>query len=510
MNHPSFHASTNPDKIAYRMAGSGAFLTYGELDRKSNQGAHALQQAGLQQGDRLALLMENRLEFMEVCWSAQRSGIYYSAISRYLSPDEITYIVRDCEAKLLLVSDRYTDMLSRLRDSLGPDVRIVFVGETPAGEESWDSLTAGQPATPIADEAAGTDLLYSSGTTGRPKGIMRTFAPLPIDTIIPPLMTILCVDMAGMSSDSVYLSPAPLYHAAPLRFCMMTGSLGATTVIMERFDPEDYLRLIGEHQATHTQLVPTMFVRMLKLPDDRRAHYDVTSLHAAIHAAAPCPAEIKQRMIDWWGPILIEYYAGSEANGVTLATSAEWLAHRGTVGKSLIGAIRIVDPDGKELPVGEIGDVYFDTGLVFQYNNDPEKTAKAFLREGCSTLGDVGYLDEDGYLYLTDRAAYTIISGGVNIYPQETEDQLVCHPDVADVAVFGVPNEEMGEEVKAVVQLKDPDQASPEMAQALIDWCGERLSRLKTPRSIDFRTEMPRTPTGKLLKRKLKDEYWPG
>jgi len=508
MQHPCYHATVTPDKIAYRIADTDKAITYAALDRVSNKGAHALRAAGLQQGDRLAILMENRLEFMEICWAAQRSGVYYAAISRYLSPDEIVYIVKDCRAKLLILSDRYTDLVGRLRAGIGPDVRILFVGEPPAGEERWTDLTADQPDTPIADEVLGTDLLYSSGTTGRPKGILRTFEPMPIDTIFPPLMTVLCVQMGKMTSDSVYLSPAPVYHAAPLRFCMMVGTLGGTCVIEERFEPEAFLRHIGEYAVTHTQLVPTMFVRMLKLPQEVRARYDVSTLQSAIHAAAPCPPDVKQQMIDWWGPILIEYYAGSEANGVTIITSDEWLSHRGSVGKSFLGPIRIVGPNGEELPVGEIGDVYFESGLTFQYNNDPEKTSKAFLRAGCSTLGDVGYLDDEGYLYLTDRAAYTIISGGVNIYPQETEDLLICHPDVADVAVFGVPNAEMGEEVKAVVQLRDPGQATLRKAEELIAWSRERLSHLKVPRSIDFRDALPRTPTGKLMKRKLKDEYW--
>lgn len=507
MDHPSYHAQQTPDKIAYQMAGSGKTLTYGELDRISNQGAQALRHLGIGPGGSIALLMENRLEFMEICWSAHRAGVFYTAISRYLQPDEISYIVRDCGAKVLIISGKYADQVPALKSALG-DVAIYCVDAPPEGCADWQALLAQMPTTPIADQYAGADVLYSSGTTGRPKGITRVFADNPIDYMMP-LLNLLAVQMCGIGADSTYLSPAPLYHAAPLRFVMTAAQVGATVIIMEKFDPETFLALIEKHHVTHTQLVPTMFVRMLKLPDAVRLKYDMSSLQAAVHAAAPCPVEIKRQMIDWWGPILIEYYAGSEANGVTLATSQEWLEHPGSVGKSLMGPIRILDEDRQELPQGRIGAVYFDSGISFSYRNDPEKTASAFVREGVSTLGDVGYLDADGYLFLTDRAAYTIISGGVNIYPQETEDMLVCHPAVSDVAVFGVPNEDLGEEVKAVVQLEDPAQAGPEMEADLIAYVRERLSHIKAPRSIDFRQDMPRTETGKLMKRLLKDEYWP-
>lgn len=507
MDHPSFHAQRTPDKIVYQMAGSGKALTYAQLDRKSNQGAQALRHLGIGPGGSIALLMENRLEFMEICWSAHRSGVFYTAISRYLHPEEIAYIVRDCGAKILIISGRYADQVPALKADL-PGVDIYCVDGAAAGCKDWEALLAGMPTTPIPDQSAGADVLYSSGTTGRPKGITRAYADNPIDYMMP-LLKLLAVQMCGIGADSTYLSPAPLYHAAPLRFVLTVAQVGGTAILMEKFDPETFLQLIEKHRVTHTQLVPTMFVRMLKLPDEVRLKYDISSLQAAVHAAAPCPVEIKRQMIEWWGPILIEYYAGSEANGVTLATSQEWLEHPGTVGRSLIGPIRILDEDRNELAQGRVGAVYFDSGLTFAYRNDPAKTASAFASEGCSTLGDVGFLDEDGYLFLTDRAAYTIISGGVNIYPQETEDMLVCHPAVSDVAVFGVPNEEMGEEVKAVVQLEDPSRAGPEMEAELIAYVRQHLSHIKAPRSIDFRQDMPRTETGKLMKRLLKDEYWP-
>ena len=507
MTHPSVHARARPDKVAYRMAGSGASITYAELDRRSNQGAHFFRSLGLKPGDHVALLMENCIPFLEVCWAAQRSGLFYTAISRYLTPDEIAYIVRDCGAKVLVTSPACAEAASAVpgdREGLA----IVVTGESRPGRPSWDASLGAQPATPVADETAGSDMLYSSGTTGRPKGVRVTFRETPV-TQPPGFMTVLCRDLIGMSDESVYLSPAPLYHAAPLRFCMMSATLGGTAVVMERFDAEEYLRLVEAHWVTHSQLVPTMFVRMLKLPEAVRARYDVSSLKGAVHAAAPCPVEVKARMMEWWGPILIEYYAGTEMNGLTLATAQDWLDHRGTVGRPVVGTVRIVGEDGDVLPAGEIGSVYFADGPAFAYLNDPETTARAHNAAGWSTLGDVGFLDADGFLHLTDRKAFMIISGGVNIYPQETEDVLIDHPAVADVAVFGIPDPEMGEQVKAVVQPRDAAGAGPALAAELAAYCARRLSPLKCPRSIDFMPELPRTPTGKLMKRHLRDPYWP-
>jgi acyl-CoA synthetase (AMP-forming)/AMP-acid ligase II len=508
VTHPSHYAKTQPNKIAYQMAGTGKAITYRELDELSNQGAHLFRRLGLKAGDHIALLMENRLAFMEICWAAQRSGLYYTAISRYLTQDEIDYIVRDCGAKVVITSPKCAAQMSGLvsRDPAAP--LFYMVDEPEIGFRSWDKEIARMPTMPIADEVAGYDMLYSSGTTGRPKGIKRAHENNPID-VPNPFLKLLCADMCGMGQDSIYLSPAPLYHAAPLRFNMMAIILGGTSIIMEHFDAEEFLKQVEKHKATQSQLVPTMFVRMLKLPEDVRKKYDVSSLKGAIHAAAPCPIEVKARMIDWWGPILIEYYAGSEGNGVTVSTSQQWLAHRGTVGKAVVGKIKILDEDGNERPTGEIGTVYFADAPQFTYHNDPEKTKRAFNDKGWSTLGDVGYLDAEGFLYLTDRKSYMIISGGVNIYPQETEDVLITHPAVADVAVFGVPNEEMGEEVKAVVQPHDMSMAGKTLEAELIAFCRQHLSPIKCPKSIDFEAKLPRTPTGKLVKRHLRDKYWP-
>ncbi|MBV9456130.1 MAG: acyl-CoA synthetase [Bradyrhizobium sp.] len=508
MTHPSIHARSHPDKIAYQMAGNGKAITYRELDELSNQGAQLFHALGLKAGDHIAFLVENRLAFMEIAWAAQRAGLYYTAISHYLTRDEIAYIIRDCGAKVFITSPKCAEQVRQLVSSERGAPLFFMLDEPEPGFRSWDKETAAQPNTPVTDEVAGYDMLYSSGTTGRPKGIKKEFEGKPIDAPNP-FLKVLCADMCGMGADSIYLSPAPLYHAAPLRFNMMVTVLGGTSIIMEHFDAEEFLRLIERHKVTQSQLVPTMFVRMLKLPDEVRAAYDVSSLKSAIHAAAPCPVDVKAKMIDWWGPILIEYYAGSEGNGVTVCTSQQWLAHRGSVGRAVVGKIKILGEDGEEMPTGEIGQVYFADAPMFSYHNDPEKTKRAYNDKGWSTLGDVGYVDSDGFLYLTDRKSYMIISGGVNIYPQETEDVLITHPDVADVAVFGVPNEEMGEEVKAVVQPHDMARAGKALEEQLILFCRQRLSPIKCPRSVDFEAELPRTPTGKLVKRHLRERYWP-
>jgi long-chain acyl-CoA synthetase len=506
--HPSFHALTTPDKVAYRMATTGEAITFRELDRRSNQGAQLFRSLGLGPGDHIALLMENSLRFLEICWAAQRSGLYYTAINGYLKADEIAYVVDDCGARAFIASPRAGGAARAALDRTAGGIALFMTGEPQPGFRSWEEALAKQVDTPVADEMVGYAMLYSSGTTGRPKGVERIFAGEPLGTVNP-ILRLLCVERCKMDAESVYLSPAPLYHAAPLLFTMSTAALGGTAIIMERFDPDDFLRQIEIGRVTNTQVVPTMFVRLLKLPREVRQHCDVSSLRSVIHAAAPCPVEVKERMIDWWGPIVVEYYAGTEGNGATFIDSRDWLNHRGSVGRAIVGEVKIVDEEtGAELPPGKTGGVYFSGGPQFVYHNDPEKTRRAYNDKGWSTLGDVGHLDEEGYLYLTDRKAYMIISGGVNIYPQETENVLISHPAVADVAVFGVPNEEMGEEVKAIVQLTNASLSSKRLEEELIAYCRERISPIKCPRSIDFEVELPRTPTGKLLKRLLRDRYW--
>ncbi len=508
MNHPSFHAGQTPDKAAYVIAETGEALTFAQLDRRSNQGAQLFYALGLRPGDHVAFLLENGLTFAEIAWAAQRAGLIFTAISRYLKADEIAYIVRDCGAKAFITSPACVGETRGLAEA--PDARLLFIagGEAP-GFRDWSQEVARHPDTPVANNQAGRDMLYSSGTTGRPKGVETSLTPMPLGTLNP-LLKHLCVDMCGLNEDSVYLSPAPLYHAAPLRFTMTAAAMGATVVVMQHFEAEAYLAAVEAYRVTQSQLVPTMFVRLLKLPRETREKYDISTLVSAIHAAAPCPVDVKQQMIDWWGPVLVEYYAGTEGNGATAIGAQDWLSHRGSVGRALVGALRIVDEGtGQTQPPGRDGVVYFEGGPAFAYRNDPEKTKSAYLREGLSTLGDIGHLDAEGYLYLTDRKANMIISGGVNIYPQETEDLLIGHPAVLDVAVFGVPDEDLGEAVKAVVQLREPERASPGLAQELIDFARARLSALKCPRSIDFERELPRTPTGKLIKRQLKARYWP-
>jgi acyl-CoA synthetase (AMP-forming)/AMP-acid ligase II len=509
MMHPSLHALLTPDKIAYQMAGSGEAITYRDLDAVSNKGAQLFRSLGLGAQDHIALLVENSIRFLEICWAAQRSGLFYTAISTHLTDAEIAYIVRDCGAKIFILSAKAGHDIAALAERCGPDVKVYVSVDTKPDPRSWDAAVARQPTTPIADEISGYDMLYSSGTTGRPKGVKPQFKNEPLGSINP-LLVLLCAKMCGMCAETTYLSPAPLYHAAPLRFNIMSGALGGTSIIMERFDPEQFLMLIQKHRVSVAQVVPTMFVRLLKLPDEVRRRYDISSLKSVVHAAAPCPVDVKAAMIDWWGPILVEYYGGTEGNGITIVNSEEWLRHPGTVGRTLVGEIKILDENGRPLPPREIGGVYFSGGPAFAYHNDPLKTESAYTPEGWSTLGDVGYLDEEGYLYLTDRKAYMIISGGVNIYPQEAENILITHPAVFDVAVFGVPHEEMGEEVKAVVQLAPGTAAVERTKEELMAFCRSKLSPLKCPRSIDFEDELPRTPTGKLMKRLLRDRYWRG
>jgi acyl-CoA synthetase (AMP-forming)/AMP-acid ligase II len=505
--HPARIAETTPDKPALIMAESGEQLTFGELDALSNQGAQLFRSLGLQTGDCVAIFMENNLHFLPICWAAQRAGLYYTCISSRLTAGEVEYILGDCNAKVLIASHGLAKVAGELTEAL-KWLRLFMVGGTIPGYAGYEHALDAMPRTPIADETAGADMLYSSGTTGRPKGVRIPLQQQPIDGPSP-LVGLVQV-LFGLNSETVYLSPAPLYHAAPLRYSMAVQRLGGTVVVMEHFDAERALGFIEKYRINASQFVPTMFVRMLKLPDAVRLGYDVSSLKSAIHAAAPCPVDVKRKMIEWWGPVIHEYYAGTEGNGFCYVGSTDWLTHPGTVGRSLLGEIHICDDDGNELAVGEEGTIFFASISEFQYHNDPKKTAESRhpRHPEWSTLGDVGRLDAEGYLYLTDRKAFMIISGGVNIYPQEAENLLISHPKVADVAVIGVPNEEFGEEVKAVVQPADWRDAGPAFADELIAYCRANLSPIKCPRSVDFERELPRHPTGKLYKRLIRDRYW--
>lgn len=507
--HPGIHAAAHPDKAAYIMAGTGEVVTYRQLDDEANRLSQLFRASGLQPGDHVALCLENHPRYLAVVWGATYAGLLYTAMSSRLTTDEATYIINDCEAKAFVTSHYKADVATAVADAIpGVTLRLMIDG-TVDGYDPYEDAVAAHPAEPLPEpRVAGRDMLYSSGTTGRPKGVRNVVPDAPLDA--PTAVTGLGQLLLGYVEDMVYLSPAPMYHAAPLRFTMSVQQVGGTAIIMEHFDPEQFLALVERYHATHTQVVPTMFIRMLKLPDEVRARYDISSLQMCVHAAAPCPVAVKERMIAWWGPIIHEYYAGTEGNGFVYCGSEAWLAHKGTVGQALVGQIHVCGEDGEELPVGEEGTIYFGGGADFEYHNDPEKTASSRHPQGWSTLGDIGRLDEEGFLYLTDRKAHMIISGGVNIYPQEAENVLALHPQVADVAVIGIPNEDFGEEVKAIVQPVDMADAGPELERALIAYCREHLADVKCPRTVDFRAELPRHPTGKLYKRLLKDEYWAG
>ncbi len=507
--YPGYWASVSPDKPAVIMATSGEVMTYGALDRAANRLSHWFRSIGLQPGDHVAFSMENRIEFLPIMWGCHYAGLYYTAISSRLTAAEAAYIVDNCGAKALIFSPHVKEMALDLLDNSPEVVARLSVGGAIDGHDPYEAAIGDQPDTPLHDRRETNDMLYSSGTTGRPKGVKFVASGEPLGSGDGP--TSLSAAFFEMNEDAIYLSPGPLYHAAPLRFCRAALRLGATVVVMERFDAQGALAAIETHGVTTSQWVPTMFLRMLKLPDDVRSAYDLSSLRCAVHAAAPCPVAAKEQLIEWWGPIIHEYYAGTEANGITYCNSEEWLAHKGTVGRAVLGTLHILDEDGNELGAGEQGGVYFSGASQFSYHGDEAKTAESYAREGVSTLGDIGRVDEDGYLYLTDRKSFTIISGGVNIYPQEAENVLSMHPAVTDVAVFGVPNSDMGEEVKAVVQphvMPTSNEQAAELERTLLAYCSDNLTKLKCPRSIDFRPELPRHPTGKLYKRLLKDEYW--
>ncbi len=489
-----YWAERNPTKPA--IVFDDRTITYAELAERALRGAQYLRRLGLRTGDGIAVLAENHPETLALFWAAQHAGIAYTAISAQFQRAEVQYILSDCEAKLVVSS-----ATQRENTEGSPQLHRIDIAQ-------WAELIAGESATLPADAAEGAEMLYSSGTTGRPKGVRVSKAGAPLGTVSELFKR--RVALHRISPDTVYLSTAPLYHSAPLRYNAMVHRCGGTSIVMRKFEAEASLQLIERYRVTHSQWVPTMFVRLLRLPPEVRGRYDLSSHRVAVHAAAPCPVEIKRQMLEWWGPIVYEYYSGTEGNGQTAISPEEWLAHPGSVGRPVLGEVHILDESGRELQPGETGLVYFAGGPRFEYFKDPEKTAAAYDARGWSTLGDIGHVDSEGYLYLTDRSSHMIISGGVNIYPREVEDVLLGHPAVEDVAVFGVPNAEFGEEVKAAVQLvRRLDGTVPAVdAQELIDFCRERLAHLKCPRSIDFHAELPRHQTGKIYKAELKRPYW--
>ena len=506
MPHLSITAQETPAKPAYIMADSGEVVTYGELNARSNQAAQLFRLCGIKKGDHIAIMLKNCRQFLEIAAAAMRAGIIYTPISTHLKREETAYILENCGARLFVASASLSEVATAMIEQTDHVERFYMVGGVHEGFQSWEEATDAMPDSAIDDQAMGAPMLYSSGTTGQPKGV---FVPPATDQFdAPGALSLSLAPAFGFGPETTYLSPAPLYHAAPLHYNMMVLDTGGTSIVMENFDAVRALELIQEYRVTHSQWVPIMFIRMLKLPEAVRTGFDVSTMQVAIHAAAPCPVEVKEKMIDWWGPVIVEYYSSSEAAGFTIIDSPTWLSHKGSIGKPLFGVPHILDDDGNELPAGEVGTVFFsDTPNKFEYHNEPEKTRDAYNAKGWSTCGDMGYLDEEGFLYLTDRKNFMIITGGVNVYPAEIESVLVGHDKVADVAVFGVPNDEFGEEVKAVIQPANWADATDETAFEILEWVRERLSHVKVPRSIDFNEALPRMDNGKLYKRHLMEAY---
>lgn len=489
--HPLFQAEARPDATAWTFA--GATTNYETLATEVLKGAQALRRLGLKTGDGIAVLAENHPDSLLLFWAAQTAGLYYTAISVQFQHREIEYILEDCDAKLF-VSSRG----QREKDVTAPQALSLEL-------ESWRDAIAGEGTGLIADAAEGAEMLYSSGTTGNPKGVRAARPGAPLGTVSELFRRRL--ELHAIDAETVYLSTAPLYHSAPLRYNNMVHRSGGRSVIMRRFDAAASLELIETESITHSQWVPTMFVRLLRLPESKRRAFDLSSHRYAIHAAAPCPVHVKEAMLDWWGPILYEYYSGTEGNGQTAIGPEEWLAHKGSVGRPILGEVRITDDQGKVLGPGETGHVYFAGGPRFEYYKDPRKTAGAYNAAGWSTLGDIGHVDGDGYLYLTDRASHMIITGGVNVYPREVEDVLLEHEAVQDAAVFGIPDAEFGEAVRAAVELVPGRQVAGE---DLVHFCRDRLAHLKCPKAVDVQAALPRHQTGKLYKELLKKPFLDG
>lgn len=505
-------ARETPDRVAVEMAGSGETVSFAELEHATNQGAHLLRSLGVRRGDVFAVWSGNNPRYVELALTMQRTGLYMCPIAAKLTAPEAAYIINDSRARILIIDasiGAHAEELASDIASLCPDVDRVFAirGNLP-GIGRWEAAAAALPGTPVADQSAGLAMIYSSGTTGQPKGVHRPLQEQAFDH--DDALQMMHRHVFATEPGTTFVATAPLYHTGPLHFVLTELKLGATVLIFEKFDAEAVLAGIERHGAVRGQFVPTMFTRMLKLPEDVRSRYDVTSMKLALHSAAPCPVDVKQAMIDWWGPILFEIYGGTENAGSTMIDSHEWLKKPGSVGKSALGAIHICGDDGRELPPGETGTIYFEGNAGFDYLNDRAKTrdSRHAAQANWATFGDIGHVDEDGYLFLSDRRAFMIICGGVNIYPQEAENALTMHPKVADVAVFGIPDPDMGEQVKAVVQPAADIAAGPELEAELIAWCKARLASLKCPRSIDFADELPRDPTGKMLKKRLRDRYW--
>ncbi|MBE7193286.1 MAG: AMP-binding protein [Gordonia polyisoprenivorans] len=512
--YPEYWAAQHPDKPAVVIADTGAMTTFEQLDQNSRRFAHLLHDKGIGVGDHVAVLLENRTEFIDVVWGCLLAGVHISPISRYVTADEAGYILRDCGAKAFVTSTQVRKSVEHLPEGNHfVDVWLNVDDDAMPGYTSYhDALNSasGEPISP--DAPLGEYMLYSSGTTGRPKGVARKLSGRAVKD--GSNANRFLSKIFGVDDSSVYLSPAPLYHGAPLGFTIGATSLGATAVLLTKFEAQHALQAIDDHRVTHSQWVPTMFTRMLQLPEEVRHRYTLETQRVAIHSAAPCPRHVKEAMFEWWGPVLHEYYSGTEDVGVTYAGPQDWLTHPGTVGRPLGFTIHICDESGAELGPGETGLVYFETRREpFRYHGDEAKTRDSRHPSHANwvTLDDIGHLDDDGFLYLTDRASFMIISGGVNIYPREIEDVLSEHPAVADVAVIGVPSTtDMGEDVMAIVELRPGHSRSEDTEREILEFAGKKLAGPKRPRSVDFMDHLPRLATGKLAKKQIRQPYWAG
>ncbi len=499
--HPDRLALIEPDGRAWRA---------GELHGEANRLVHGLRARGLRQGDCVAVCLPNGAEMIQTYLAAAQAGWYLTPINHHLTAAEIAYILGDCEAKAFIGAERFADACAGAAEQVGLPAQARYAVGAVKGFGPFAALTDGQPTSPPADRAAGQVMNYTSGTTGRPKGVRRPLAAFDPDAVFSMFAMFLAMFGVQPEADNVHLCGSPLYHTAVLVFAGSSLHYGHAVVLMDKWTPELCLDHIGRYHVTTSHMVPTQFHRLLALPADVRARADVSSLRHMVHAAAPCPIDIKRRMLDWWGPVIYEYYAASEGGG-TLVTPQEWLKYPGTVGRAWPGAdVRVLDDAGLPSPTGTPGTVYMALGAAdFKYHKDDDKTA-ASRREGFFTVGDVGYLNEEGYLFLCDRKIDMIISGGVNIYPSEIEADLLTHPKVADAAVFGIPNEDWGEEVKAVIEPAAGVETGAALADEILAYCAARMAKYKCPRTIDFVQAMPRDPNGKLYKRKLRDPYWAG
>ena len=500
--HPKRHAESSPSRPAVIVADTGASLSYGDMESRSNRLANAFRSFGLGVGDHVAILMENRTEYFEVVWAAMRSGLFVTPINWHLAPDEVEYIVKDCAASVLVTSSACAALSS---GAIAEVNSCIVVGGSAEGFDPYERVLEAHPPSPIEDECEGVWMFYSSGTTGRPKGIK----PPSIGGALgeESSFTGLVRGLYGGDESTVYLTPAPLYHAAPSGWAGAVHRLGGTVVTLSKFDPIEFLRAIERCKVTLAQVVPTHMVQLMKLPESERTQFDLSSLKVLVHSAAPCPPEIKRAMLEWLGPVVYEYYSGSEGVGFCAIGPEEWLAHPGSVGRSLLGPVHIVDEDRNEVSTRTEGEVWFEAPHRFEYHGDPEKTSSAYDHRGWSTLGEIGWVDAEGYLFLTDRASNTIISGGVNIYPREIEDALILHPAVSDVAVIGVPDEDMGESVRAVVQATEPPADPAGLEADLIAFCRDRIAHYKCPRSVVFVEDLPRLQTGKIARRLIAAEF---